>query len=282
MIARALALIAPLSLAGCGASVDAAMFGAWESMLVAQGAMRVDPGDDIPFGPAELERDFRRVAFYSEFTGMPAAPDRHESPLTLIKWTGPVGWALAGDAAGPDDLAEMRALIPRLAAATGLTFIQAAPGDADIVVGIHSRAARDAMPATMRGLGLDPRLPVPTGWLRNDRWPCMGVLALGGPAGPPKGAIYVRAEVSGLIRRSCLHEEVAQMLGLPNDGDDVRPSIFNDDQEFALLTRHDEALLRILYDPRLRAGMTEAEGMPIVRAILEDFDLSRPAPPKGQ
>ena len=56
-----------------------------------------------------------------------------------------------------------------------------------------------------------------------------------------------------------------------HDDAQARPSIINDDQEFALLTRHDEYLLRILYDPRLEYGMTAAEGMPVVRRIVEEI-----------
>ena len=64
---------------------------------------------------------------------------------------------------------------------------------------------------------------------------------------------------------------MAQALGLLNDGDDIRPSVFNDDEEFALLTRHDELLLRILYDVRLRPGMRPAEASPIVDRIITEL-----------
>jgi hypothetical protein len=70
---------------------------------------------------------------------------------------------------------------------------------------------------------------------------------------------------------SCLHEEMAQALGLPNDSPTARPSIFNDDEEFALLTRHDELLLRILYDRRLQPGMTKKQAVPIVRQIAAEL-----------
>ena len=60
-------------------------------------------------------------------------------------------------------------------------------------------------------------------------------------------------------------------MGLPNDNDSVRPSLFNDDEEFALLTRHDEMLLKILYDPRLSPGMIPGEAMPIVRTIAREL-----------
>jgi Protein of unknown function (DUF2927) len=47
----------------------------------------------------------------------------------------------------------------------------------------------------------------------------------------------------------------------------ARSSIFNDDEEFALLTDHDELLLRILYSPDLRPGMTPEEARPIVFSL---------------
>jgi hypothetical protein len=70
-----------------------------------------------------------------------------------------------------------------------------------------------------------------------------------------RAAAVVRAEHPDLMRLSCFHEEIAQGLGLANDSPSARPSIFNDDEEFALLTRMDELLLKMLYDPSLRPGM---------------------------
>jgi hypothetical protein len=89
--------------------------------------------------------------------------------------------------------------------------------------------------------------------------------------------VSIGSETSGLLRRACLHEEIVQALGLANDHPEVRPSIFNDDGEFALLTEHDEHLLRILYDPRLEPGMTAGEAMPIVRQIVAGIALDGPA-----
>ncbi len=82
------------------------------------------------------------------------------------------------------------------------------------------------------------------------------------------GAVAViPSEHPDLLRLSCFHEELAQSLGLPNDSNAARPSIFNDDEEFALLTRQDELMLRILYNPALHPGMTEAEARPIVQTL---------------
>ncbi|MCP4818328.1 MAG: DUF2927 domain-containing protein, partial [Shimia sp.] len=62
----------------------------------------------------------------------------------------------------------------------------------------------------------------------------------------------------------------AQGLGLPNDDPKARPSIFNDDDEFALLTTHDEMLLHMLYDQRLSAGMTVDEARPIIYILARE------------
>ena len=73
------------------------------------------------------------------------------------------------------------------------------------------------------------------------------------------------------MRKSCIHEEMAQSLGLSNDSKIARPSIFNDDEEFAFLTTHDENLLKILYDNRLKPGMNNKDALPIVTKIAKEL-----------
>jgi len=79
-----------------------------------------------------------------------------------------------------------------------------------------------------------------------------------------------RAEPPDLLLFRFIHEEVSQGLGLANDSPSARPSIFNDDDEFALLTTHDEQLLSILYDPRLSPGMTAGQARETVRKIATE------------
>jgi hypothetical protein len=82
--------------------------------------------------------------------------------------------------------------------------------------------------------------------------------------GYARAVAIVRAEHSDLMRTACIEEELAQAMGLPNDCDQATPSIFNDNQEYALLTRRDEILLRMLYSSSLASGMTAAEARPVV------------------
>ena len=71
------------------------------------------------------------------------------------------------------------------------------------------------------------------------------------------------------LRLSCIHEEIAQGLGLTNDSDETRPSIFSDDDEWGRLTELDEALLALLYDPSLRPGMRAEDAAPLIRPLAE-------------
>jgi hypothetical protein len=98
----------------------------------------------------------------------------------------------------------------------------------------------------------------------------------GGSASYSKAVAIIRAEHPDLLRTSCFHEELAQGLGLANDSPQARPSIFNDDEEFGLLTTHDELLLEMLYDPRFRTGMSAAEAAPIARIIARELLNSGP------
>ena len=81
----------------------------------------------------------------------------------------------------------------------------------------------------------------------------------------------IRAELPPRLRSSCIHEELAQGMGLANDSPTARPSIFNDDEEFALLTNHDALLLQMLYDQRLTPGMTAETATPVVRTIAGEL-----------
>ena len=81
----------------------------------------------------------------------------------------------------------------------------------------------------------------------------------------------IRAEHPDLLRLSCFHEEIAQGLGLANDSPAARPSVFNDDEEFGLLTRQDELMLRMLYDRRLTTGMDAETARPIVNQIAAEL-----------
>ena len=71
--------------------------------------------------------------------------------------------------------------------------------------------------------------------------------------------------------RACVVEELTQVMGLVNDSNSVRPSIFNDSSRYFELTGHDRLLLRILYDPRMPVGMARRDAMRAAHTIVREI-----------
>ncbi|MFP8965404.1 DUF2927 domain-containing protein [Pokkaliibacter sp. CJK22405] len=69
----------------------------------------------------------------------------------------------------------------------------------------------------------------------------------------------------------CIIEETTQVLGLPNDSDSVFPSIFNDHSIDRYLSGLDYLLLKVLYDKRLKPGMSVPEVKTQLPAIIKDL-----------
>src|ERR1700692_853811 len=57
----------------------------------------------------------------------------------------------------------------------------------------------------------------------------------------------------------CAYEELLQALGAINDDSSVPWTMFNDDVQMGFFDVYDQYLLNILYDPRVRPGMTKEQ-----------------------
>jgi len=68
----------------------------------------------------------------------------------------------------------------------------------------------------------------------------------------------------------CMVEEVAQSLGPANDSSDLPHSIFNDTSTLNIFGVFDWYILNMLYDARVRPGMTEAEVLQVLPQVIAD------------
>ena len=250
-----------------------------ERDLTSSGRMRRDVAPaDAPYTVDDLVRDFERIALYDEYADVGGRFVRAESPALLRRWDRPVRVAvMTGTSASPEDAARDRANVAaftrRLAQLTGLDMTPGEGADVNFLVLFMTSNERTAFadqvaafypdfaPAVMGALRDTPLDTFCTAYAFSDP---------GQPSVYSAVIILIRAEHPPLTRLSCVHEELAQAMGLPNDSPDARPSLFNVSLEFALLTEHDAILLRMLYAQRLRPGMTAEEARPLLPAIAED------------
>jgi hypothetical protein len=68
----------------------------------------------------------------------------------------------------------------------------------------------------------------------------------------------------------CAYEELLQSLGPINDTSTVPWTMFNDSVSMGFFDIYDQYILNVLYDPRIRAGMTVAEVTAVLPAVLAD------------
>ena len=208
---------------------------------------------------SELVRHFDTIVFGSEF-----GPD---SPI-VVKW----------------DKAKLRVSLEKRATKRHLGFVQAHLDVLTDLTGLRFEGARDPEAADIRiffvrraemgrirGPNIDPGI--------------VAAAAAGGGcffitvADPPerfiKAFIVVNVERDEARTNSCLLEELTQSLGLINDSDDLRPSIFSDRDVLFAPSATDEILLRTLYDPRMKPGMPRSVARKTAQRIIAEMASPR-------
>lgn len=242
--------------------------------LLSTGLLRTDGGGrDTPFNARMLADNFIQIALFDEYTRGAAGPVQSQTTSALRRWEDPVrvslrfGASVSADSRATDT-ARIGSYLARLSRLTGhpIGLSDSAPNFfINIVSEDERRALGPILNAALPGLSGSEIAGVTEMPLSTY---CLVYAMSDGASGRYTRAFAViRAEHPDLLRLSCFHEEIAQGLGLANDSPRARPSIFNDDEEFALLTGQDEMMLRILYNPALRPGMTQAEARPIIQSL---------------
>ncbi len=240
----------------------------------ARGLLRVDGGGpDVPYDADRLARTFEAVAFSREFSDVGDALVRQEGDSILHRWGAPVRieplfGASVPDIQRADDRAAIKRFSERLERVTRHPVSYVESGGNFWVLILSEDERRVSGPTLRRMIPAirDREIEVIEQLDRGSY--CVVVASDPKDDGVLTRAVAViRAELPPRLRMSCIHEEIAQGLGLSNDSPGARPSIFNDDDEFGRLTAMDEDMLGMLYDARLKSGMDAETARPLVRQI---------------
>lgn len=242
-----------------------------QSSQLTSGLLRQDGGGpDTPFTADMLARNFEQIVFFNEYAGPGVRPG---SASALRRWAAPVRLGVVfGPSVPPSqrtrDTNDVIAYARRLSLATGHP-ISVTDNPNFLVFFVSEDDRTETLNARAPSLpGVNRSNLAPVRDLPRDAYCAVAAYASGANRSTYTAAVAViRSENPDLLRLSCIHEELAQGLGLANDSPDARPSIFNDDDEFALLTDHDEHLLGMLYDNRLSPGIGLGEARSIVRTL---------------
>lgn len=224
---------------------------------------------DIP--DSKILQDFDVVAFRNEFVEV--------IDPRVIKWTDPLRVFIDEDVRleeAPRGFLEDHMVRLRRLTGIGIEYVDAPSRSNYIIVFTRRSAYEDQVRRHTDQLEGQKQAQLIQ---RTRRSNCLGLYSVNGDTHAIMRAVVIiqvdHANERALLTR-CIVEETTQTMGLPNDDDSVNPSIFNDRSVLKDLSRHDELLLRLLYDTRLTPGMRREEALAVARRILPE--LRRPAP----
>ncbi|MBF0094247.1 MAG: DUF2927 domain-containing protein [Alphaproteobacteria bacterium] len=206
-----------------------------------------------PAGAAEggltvdtLAAAFQEVVFKTE-----SGPGSQGKPV--VKWQGPIAASLEG-AEAATYRKDIDALFKQLQLLTGLQFVVVAPGSPS------NMTIRFMPTAEIRRIAQETRIN------------CYGTFRGSSKDFSIRQAdVYISTDTEQKTRH-CIPEEIAQVLGLPNDTPLIPDSNFNDDNTTLTgLSLSDKILVRTLYDRRIRPGMSAAEARPVARQVIGEM-----------
>lgn len=227
-----------------------------------QTTREVAPVPSSTLSTDNLAAHFEAIAFSSD--------DGSVERDQLIRWTVPIRWTIASGIPGGwlrihDRLQQQFAT---LAAVTGLDIAYVEDRDlANFKVAYTTKAE---LTASLRHTGgYYAKMANSAPWRRAACYASVRRT----PSGQIMfGWIAIGSEADDTLLRSCIVVETTQAMGILRDAAAVRPSVAEEGYlVIDTLPKADEIILRTLYDPRLKPGMTKAEAMPIARQIIGEL-----------
>jgi len=236
------------------------------ALMLALGACRTLPTSQ-GLSDGDYVENFRTVAFYREFD-----PDKAE--MVLVRWQGPLRVALVGEV---DERYKSYALqhLADLAQLSGLEVTLAPLEQANVVVILSPNPFERALD-TYRDVyrpffTSDRAMEVVTAQMKEEATCYAQVVTDDRRSVITEAMALIPTDQGRFVVRACIIEELTQIMGLFNDSDEIRPSIFNDSSPNLVLSEHDRLLVRLLYDTRLQPGMSWDEAEPALRLAVADL-----------
>jgi len=209
------------------------------------------------FTDAEIIKGFFATSFGAEYH-LSGRVDR------IRKYDSPVRVFAEGERA--DRKAQLAKVVADIAA--HIQHLDIAMADSADAANVTVRLVRDRdLYRTIAGLygndrakdiriSLDPQCL--TGFRKNDRYEIEHSDAI------------LTVDNGDFIFLDCAYEELLQSLGPINDTSKTPWTMFNDDVSMGFFDVYDQYILNLLYDPRIKAGMTVDEVKAVLPEVLAD------------
>ncbi|MPZ56194.1 MAG: DUF2927 domain-containing protein [Rhizobiales bacterium] len=208
------------------------------------------------FSDAEITGGFLKIAFGAEYN-LAGRVDR------IRKFDGPV-WVYVENRGKPDRRAQVTAVVAHIHAHVEHLDIAMTNNRRTANVVVRLVRNRD-IPRTIRtyfGRGQADRIQ------RTLDPQCLSGFRKDAAYRIQHADVILPVDAGDFVFYDCAYEELLQALGPINDDPSVPWTMFNDNVQLGFFGIYDQYLLNILYDPRIRPGMTVAEVRAKLPAVL--------------
>ena len=204
-----------------------------------------------------IARDILDLTFQLESGRTLPVLTRFEGPITIRVTGGPIPPTLSRD---------LDRLIARLRSEAGID-VSRVPSTQTASITVQVLTRRELQRAVPQAACfVVPRVTSFEEFRRNRRSPRLDWTTL---TVRERMAVFLPGDVSPQEVRDCLHEEIAQAIGPLNDLYRLPDSVFNDDNFHTVLTGFDMLVLRTIYDPAVRSGLTRSQVAARLPGILD-------------
>ncbi|HEY5216638.1 MAG TPA: DUF2927 domain-containing protein [Pseudolabrys sp.] len=234
------------------------------------GAFPRAPGEYTRFSVAELERGFIALAFGSDLRigAKPRGIRRFDHPIRAQ--------VIAGGSV--DRSAAMARVIEEYARKVPNLQLSLAPGAAPAEVEVRLIDEKDFTAALQAAFGV----PVTKEFIARTDPQCMTSVKSTTEGEIVRSVSFVIVDKGDRVFLDCAFHELLHAFGLSNHDQRNPWTTLNQKRMVGYLSVYDRALLSLLYDPRIRPGMTVAQARATLPGIIQNLGLAGPAPGQGQ
>jgi hypothetical protein len=209
---------------------------------------------DVSFTTAEILFGFEKTVFGLEYRNW------GWRPYLVKKFTGPVRFYIH-NLSHRNRTGTVRRFVREIdRRVSGLSAkVVNRPADANFEIFVVDR--NQYIPVVRTDVYKNPKAKVPGRCL---------VRVISGRKGIKHSSAVIVSDEGEFLFRRCLVEEVLQGLGPMNDNEKLVHSVFNDSSRHSRFTVFDQIILNMLYDPRIKPGMSLKQTQDFLPLVARD------------
>jgi hypothetical protein len=229
------------------------------------GAFKGAPPQYTRFSSGELMRGFLALAFGSDLR-------IGEAPRGIRRFDHPIRAAVSAGGS-VDRTAAMRRVLEEYAAKVPHLRLSIVPSAAQADIDVRLIDEKDFTAALTAAFGAK----IARTFVRRTNPQCMTSVKSGANGGIVRAVSFVIVDKGDDVFFDCAYHELLHAFGLSNHDPRNRWTTLNQNRMVGYLTVYDRALLTLLYDPRIKPGMTPREVRARLPRLIRDLGLAAPA-----